>query len=184
MGTIQPTRFLANTGQILPGVRRIVNVAQPAAGQPSVITVPGGEQWIVLSAMVTLVTDANAFTRQPFATISIDNQIVWQSALTSGVAASSTNPLTLSSVIGSQNLQGTGGTSVSVLPNAALPPGSQIKVCTAGSIDNNDQVSAGVYWVERYYFTDAMLSEIERKIERWELLDAEQRAYAQTGQGG
>lgn len=173
MGTIQPSRYLSHTGKILPGVRRVFTVPQPAADAGFNFTVPGGVQWWVLSAFFTLLTSATVANRSVDATVTVDGLQIGE--FVSGFAQ-------VASTTGVYGLQSTGGyTAASVttngvmisLPGGQLPEGTTVAV-NATNLSAGDQFSACNLWIEETYVTDPQLSEIARTRQE---LDREIAAY-------
>ena len=184
MGTIQPARFLSHTGRVLPGVRRIVNVPNPAAGHDWLATVPGGVQWVVLGGMSTLVTSAAVANRVPSSVVTVEGFTVVSVLSGFGVSASNTNafPIVTSTVLGV--LTSETDQSFLLYPLTPLPEGAKIGVTTTG-LAAADQWSTISLWVEEIYVTDPQLSSIEIAREDEKRIEAQelQQYLAQTGGG-
>ena len=184
MGAIQPARFLTHSGKILPGVRRIVHVPNPAAGADWQTVVPAGVQWRILSGIATLTTSAAAGNRGATSTVIVDGVLIWNghsSAFTAGSTAQ-VYPI----VVGGANEQTyiTNGVESLWYQDVFYPQGSVIGTSTS-SINVADQWSAISLWVEEVYFTDSQLSTIEtlREADERSYLQELEKEYAQQGGG-
>lgn len=180
MGTIQPSRFLSHTGKILPGVRRVVQIAQPAADQPAIAVVPAGVMWYVVGGYTTLATDATVATRYLRLTVSVDGVVIWLYLSPGGQAASLTFTYNFQSSLGTTGIYNSANGTVMQFPGGYLPTGA---VATLGgnNFDANDQIGPWNLWIEEVYVTDSQLSEIartrqelNREIAEYEFEQAEQ----------
>lgn len=160
-GTIQPSRFLSHTGQVLPGVRRVVNVPEPAAGTNLSVTVPAGVQWWVTAAYGTFLASATVSNRNLYTFVSVNGQVVWQVSQGATVVASSTGVFGLQSTSGYTGQTTATFRSIISLPDAPLPQEAEIAV-SADGMEADDQFRAMTMWVEEIYVTDAQLSEMAR----------------------
>lgn len=150
-------RFLSREGHILPGEKRIVTVAQPAAGAGWAVTVPGGRQWRIQGATAQLVTDAVAANRLPIVTLSDQTTTWWRVGVDVNIPASTTQLLSLGA--GPQ----VGGSEVAgfpitlPLPDMYLPAGTQLTVTTTAE-DVGDQWSAIAVMIEEVWMDDQMIT--------------------------
>lgn len=181
-GTIQPSRFLSHTGKILPGVRRVVTIPQPAAGVGLVFVVPGGVQWWVGAGYFTLATDAVVGNRFLAASVTVDGLLVWNTWPGYVQPASELSGYGMQSTSGYSAASNNGARSFLPLPGEYLPEGAIVSL-SINSADANDQLSALSLWVEEVYVTDPQLSEdarlhaeLERDIAIYEYQQAEQAA--------
>lgn len=183
MGTIQPARFLSRTGEIFPGVRRVVQVANPAAGNDWSVAVPGGVQWLILAGNATLTTSATVASREVYGNLYVQNELVFKQPGLGGIAAStvtSLNIVTDPGLLANYEAYSNGLIPSPLIP---LPPGTIVSVTTT-NLQVGDQWSGIMIWVEEYYFTDSQLSEIERAKEAAErALIAAELQQAGIGQG-
>lgn len=181
-GTIQPSRFLSHTGQVLPGVRRIVNVKNPAAGADWSVTVPAGVQWKVIGGAANFTTSATVDSRHPFMIVKWDGYRLSTAGTVVSIAASSGLTLGITSDPAVAYAIGVAQEVGLTLPNLYFPDGTTIGTNTA-SLQAGDQWSSIALWVEEVYVTDAQLSEdarlhaeLERDIAIYEYQQAEQAA--------
>lgn len=183
MGDIQPARFLSHTGQIKPGVRRIVQVQAPAAGADWAVTVPGGVQWRILSGMATLTTSVVAGNRAAHSRVIVDGIIVWDAAFSAASGPSETDAYPI--VIGGADEQVyvTNGLVSLWYQDSFYPQGAVIGTHTS-SIDVADQWSGVVLWIEEYYFTNPQLSTIETLHQASERVYIEELETQYARQGG
>lgn len=183
-GAIQPARFLSHTGKVLPGVRRVVQVPEPAAGADWTVTVPGGMQWYILSGTATLTTSATVDNRQPVITETVDGVTIWPGLQSLSFGASTTKVIPVLLDGGFVSGAATEGDIFLAAPSNLLPPGTVIASDTA-LLQVGDQWSAISLWVEEVYVTDNQLSEIARLHADLEY-DIEKYEYQQAmqGQGG
>lgn len=181
-GTIQPSRFLSHTGIVLPGVRRVFTIPEPAAGAGFSFTVPGGVQWWVSGAYFTLTADATVDARFVTAIVMVDGLAIWNTWPGYTQSASTIQSYGFASAYGFVG-PATGGARVVIpLPNEYLPEGAVVSVAINNG-DAGDQLSACNLWIEEVYVTDPQLSEIarteaelNREIAQYEYEQAEQAA--------
>lgn len=165
MGVIQPSRTLTHAGSILPGVRRVLQVPSPAAGQDWIVVVPAGVQWWILGGVASLTTDATVANRLVNAIATVDGLQIWNVQTAYAQAASLVLSYTFESSGGLFPGPNGGNREIMPFPGAELPQGSVFGVHTA-NLDAADQWSNISLWVEEYYFTNAQLSELERSKEQ------------------
>lgn len=171
-GVPSAARFLSRTGDIYPGARRVVPVAQPAAGSNWQVVVPGGVMWNIRAGVATFTADATVANRLPGLLVTVNGQQVWNIADNTPVLASTS--VTMNFASGFQAIQsGAGGTRLLLpLPDVNLPSGAVVQSQAAGE-DTGDQWTGVNLYIEEYYFTDEQLTEIEAGREQ-----AEREAYA------
>ena len=168
MGAIQPSRFLADTGLIRPGVSRVVKVPNPTAGADWTQIVPSGVIWKILSGQGTLTTSAAVATRLPQIQLTSAGVNVGLFGAVFNVAASTAAVISFGQAIGSAvGLAGTASSPIP-LPNYPLVQGDTFGSST-GAIQAADQWSAIAFVVAEYYLTNPLLSEIAREREAMEL---------------
>lgn len=179
-GTIQPSRFLSHTGQVLPGVRRALTIPEPAAGAQISFAVPAGVQWWITGGRFTLLTDATVANRQVMVQVQVDGLAVWQGAGGINQAASSTGIYSCHSTYAATETTANFESFVIALPGGYLPQSAVVTTVTS-NMDANDQFSAWNLWIEEVYVTDPQLSEIarteaelNREIAQYEFQQAEQ----------
>jgi hypothetical protein len=180
---IQPARFLTDAGRILPGVRRLVNVPSPASGADFTQVVPGGVMWRVSSAQAFYLASATVASRNIGVSLSVNGSTVWLSRNTSALTASQQATMNFASGLPLFLGGGNGSDILIPLPQAVIPPGGVIASST-NQLQAGDQWSGIAMWIEEYYFTDQLLSELEREREHdaAELLQWEEQ-QARTGGG-
>lgn len=164
-GVESPARFLADTGVTFPGVRRVFVAPQPAAATDWSVIVPGGVLWKISAANVTLTTSATVGNRTPNLKLTIDALTVWQAQASAQLAASQSATISFASGVTVSNLQGTGLNSIAPIPGILLPQGSVIASNTVG-LAAADQWSQVNLYVEEYYLTQQLLTNIEEERER------------------
>lgn len=179
-GTIQPSRFLSHTGQVLPGVRRVVQVTNPAAGADWTVTVPAGVMWEVRAGVATLTTSATVDTRVPTMGVTVDDTLVWSVPWPSGQAAGKVVTFPVGTGMANGAVYANGSSPALLLPDDLLPQGAVIATSTA-LLQVGDQWSGISLWVEEVYVTDPQLSEdarlhaeLERDIAVYEYEQAQQ----------
>lgn len=179
-GTIQPSRFLSHTGYVLPGVRRIVNVSEPAVATEWSVAVPAGVQWRILGGTAALHTDATVANRQPNAIVTIEGVQVSSAVSPATITAGSDVTYTAITDVVVANDTVHNDKQGLIYPFVFIPQGGTIG--TSGSnLQAGDQWSAIALWVEEVYVTDAQLSEaarieaeLNREIAQYEFQQAEQ----------
>lgn len=163
-----PTRFLTGGDKVLPGVRKLQAVQQPAAGSEWVATVPGGRMWRVLGGHATLNTSAAVANRNAGLLIICDGVEVQLNANTNNLTATAAWPIIYQP-----------GTALLGTPNFAfrqiltfqpywLEQGDQMKSLT-GALDVGDQYSNVNLLIEELWLTNQEL--YEREHEESELLE-------------
>lgn len=179
-GTIQPSRFLSHTGRVLPGVRRVVQVPNPAAGADWSVTVPAGVQWRVLSGVSTLTTSAIAATRHPTIDVTVDDVLVYIGPFSASIVANAAAQFSIYVDVASPIVASGTSDPFMIMPFDIIPQGGVIASHT-NSLEAGDQWSATSLWVEEVYVTDAQLSEdarlhaqLERDIAVYEYEQAQQ----------
>ena len=169
--SVSPARFLTRTGDILPGVRRVVQVPSPAPGADWSITVPGGVQWNILALTSTLTTSATVANRLPGLTVAIDGVTTWHVQSNANLVASSS--VTVNSFSGIQYpfYGGAGTYMLETLPPGPYPAATEIGSSTT-AISAADQWSGVALYIEEYYFTDNVLTE---RVVQWEAFERAER---------
>lgn len=183
MGTIQPARFLSHSGQILPGVRRVVNVATPAAGNDWTVIVPAGVQWSVRAGAAIFQASAQAATRLPGSRLTIDGVIVWQMYQSAGIDAGGFNLFSYTTATSPTQVGGLGDGVIIPFPDVWIPEGSLVQSFT-NSLQSGDTYGNVALLIEEVYVTNAQLSELERANEALELKMARSLAAAATTNNG
>lgn len=182
-GNIQPARFLSHTGKILPGVRRVVQVPNPAPATGWNVTVPAGVQWYVLAGYADLATDATVGNRFIGMKLTVNGVLVKNVATSGAIAPSSTAPVNFGSGPGVQSGQTGAVYGLVPLSNGLLPTGSNVAM-TASGYGAGDQWSSIALWIEEVYVTDSQLSEIQRERETLQRdIDIYEYEQAMQGQG-
>lgn len=160
-GTIQPARFLSHTGKVLPGVRRVVQVASPGAGNNWQVVVPGGVQWFVIGGQFTLTTDATVANRLPAMTVTVNGVGVWYVQPSNALPAGSVGKYTVVSGLSQTGNVGFASGQIVVLPPTWVPEAAVI-ASSVVNLDATDTLTGITLWVEEVYVTDQQLSEIAR----------------------
>lgn len=160
-GTIQPSRFLSHTGQIMPGVRQVVTTGKPVAGAGWSVVVPAGVMWWVIAARFYMTTSATVASRYAYLSVAVDGTTVWDGAAELAQVASTTILYSFSSTVSYQPVTTSTNSSLVPFPDVLLPQGGVI-TGNIYNIDAADQVSAASLYIEEYFFTDAQLSEDAR----------------------
>lgn len=146
-------RFLAKDGRIARGIKQVVNVPNPGAGNQWSARVPGGEQWFIRAGLFQFATSAVVANRQVKLSLTVDGVIVYQMADSTLVTASQTviyntymsdSPVPVASGLTIGQLQ---------MPELALPPGSTIGTVTL-AMDVGDAFTNINLYVARHYMTD------------------------------
>lgn len=182
-GTIQPARFLSHTGKVLPGVRRVVQVPNPAAGTDWTVTVPAGVQWFVTAGVAQLTTSATVDNRQVALEVTVNGSTVWYARNGTTHAASTIFVYNFSSTVANVPLSGTETGVLVSFPPGYLSPGTVIGTST-NLLQAGDQWSGIVLWIEEVYVTDSQLSEIQRERETLQRdIDIYEYEQAMQGQG-
>lgn len=182
-GTIQPARFLTGTGQIRPGVQRVVSVKKPAVGIDWTQQVPGGVMWRVNTIQATLAINISSAVESVEVQYTVNGLNVgkFQSPTTPTAGAT----VTLAAAIG-QNLPSAfpdPNILAIWMPDILLPAGSKI-ASTCPSLGITDQWSNINMFIDEYYFTDEQLTDIEIQkyaAERLYVQQLEQAYEQQTG---
>jgi hypothetical protein len=172
-GTIQPARFLTDTGEIRPGVRQVINVPNPAAGADWTYTVPGGQMCKVVAGTFTVAIAADSGASEYlFVALGSAGITVWRTVYESP-DPSVTFPVYISQVSQAYP-SGDEGRGVSTsLPNYVLSSGDTVG--TEGiNYAADDQYSAIALLIDVYYFTDEQLSALEVQKQAAELVYVQQ----------
>lgn len=180
-GTIQPSRFLSHTGQVLPGVRRLIPVADPAAGADWTVTVPGGVQWKIIGGYAALTASATTADRLAYTYVTIDGYGVVYAYSTSAVVASTSGHYTITSDPAVVAAGINSDAQSLVYPSVYFPESTEIGTNTL-NLEEGDQWSQIVLWIEEVYVTDPQLSEIAREeaILQRDIAVAEFEQYEQS----
>ena len=160
-------RFITREGKILPGVRRVVNVPQPAAGSEWSVQVPAGVTWRVLGGQYSFGTSAVVGNRIITLQSVIDVAVVAWTFYNATIPAS--NGITVIVLPGPNFSTGTAlnGRTQLFMPYMFLPAGAIIGSWSSG-LDAGDQYSGIHLYIEELYATDAVLSEWhEREMEAY-----------------
>lgn len=163
-GAIQPARFLTDTGDILPGVSRVVKVPAPGAGNEWSITVPGGVQWKILSGRAQLVTSATVATRIPEIQLTSEGVDIGRYPCNVTVTAGVTSRVAFSQQLGTFTPVAGVVDGFIALPWFPLGPGDTISSLTT-ALQAGDVYDSINIRIAEYYFTNQQLSEIERYTE-------------------
>lgn len=183
MGTIQPARFLTYTGDIKPGIRQVVQIPNPATATDFSVTVPGGQMWYIIGGYATFAASATVNSRYITFTETIDNIPIWYVADPTFLTASQFKSYAITAAPIPSAYAANGEAGLLGLMPGVLPSGSVFKSTTA-NISAGDQWSQIALYVEKYYFTDAQLSELEVAKEAAErALIAAELQQAGIGQG-
>lgn len=176
MGSGDDPVFLSPYGRRLPGVRRAVNIAAPAAGADISLKVPGGVMWRVVSLHATLTTSAVAGSRFPGWVVKVDGvTVVNYSAGISNTANGGPNDFTFAPGAGAA-VQAAFFSGWIPIPDFIMPSNAVFGPITNGLLAG-DQWSAGGLLIEELYVTDQELSE-----RREHDLDDMRAAYAAAEQ--
>lgn len=157
-------RFLSREGRVLPGVKRVITVPQPAAGAGWAVTVPGGRQWRVQGGAALLTTDATAANRLPVVQLSDQTSVWWDVAPDASVPASTAQRFSLGAGVAQGGANVAGFPIVLPLPDMFLPAGTRLAVTTTAE-DVNDQWSAVALMVEESYLDDQELTILHLEVE-------------------
>ena len=163
-GAIQPARFLTDTGNILPGVSRVVAVPTPAAGSDWSITVPGGVQWKILSGRGQLAASAAVATRIPEITLTSEGVEIGRYPCNLTLAANATSVISFSQQLGTFIPPASVVDGFVGLPWFPLTSGDVISSST-GAIQAADAWTGIRIRISEFYFTNQQLSEVERETE-------------------
>lgn len=124
------------------GSVKAVTLTTPAAGAEISLTVPAGQEWIIIGGTVKLVTSAVAATRAPVLVIAdASGSVIFTSPL-STQAASLTQTTNLA--VQCPTVAVASGVAVQGIPDLALPAGCTIKTVTALK-DTGDQYSVALF---------------------------------------
>lgn len=182
-GVIQPARFLSHTGKILPGVRRLVPVPNPAPEAEVSVEVPAGVQWFLLGLIVSLTTSAAVGNRGTSLRLTVQGVEVWSiPGFYQAAAGTVATVVGLGGVAPVAYADQTSDATVP-LPTFNLEPGSIITTGSYGLLAGDQWSMPGLY-IEEIYVTDPQLSEIAR--ERADLqrdIDIYEYQQAMQGQG-
>ena len=160
-------RFITREGKILPGVRRVVNVPQPAAGSDWQVIVPSGVMWRILGGEQTLVTDATAGNRYPAVAVFVEGFRVFHSGNGNAVAASQTGYSTIEDVWSVNTAGALSGYGYLQCPTMWLPSQAVFRSYRT-LIGAGDQWENVTLLIEELYATDQVLSEWhEREMEAY-----------------
>lgn len=155
-------RFFSREGHALPGEKRIVTVANPAAAAELAVTVPGGRQWRIQAGRLQLVASATVANRFPVLTLSDGTTVFWQASLSAAITAGQTVQLSFSPQQGQGGpAPGTGVQGLSI-PDLYLPPGTVLATVTAG-LSAGDQYSGLALLVEELWLDDQELSKLHEQ---------------------
>lgn len=130
------------------GRPRTITGTDPAAGVEISETVPTGARWKIGSVGYALVTDATAITRFPLITIDDGATIIWQSAISTGQAASITGIYRFAPGAASATIA-TNHFNFALPSNLILAAGYRIRTVTA-SLQAGDNFGAPVLHVEEF----------------------------------
>ena len=134
----------------VPGVRRVVTVASPAAATDWSVTVPGGRTWKIVLGQWQLVTSSNAGNRYVRAQFTIHNQVVWTSVdNTAFTLTSNTETISVATSATAGVYNNANGYSVLNIPQLWLPDGSQFGTQT--SFQTGDQYQSIRLLVEELF---------------------------------
>ena len=184
-GSLAPARFLSERDTAVPGVRRVISIAQPSAGADWSQTVPGGRSWRVLGATANLTTSATVASRFPGWQATVAGALIYNYVgIGSLPASSSSAPCTWAPGPGSQSTATAFFVWVPV-PDVWLPEQTKFGSLTS-NLQVGDQWSAPSLWIEEGFFTDNQLTEFEVEREEYTLeeYEAYERAMAQAGTAG
>lgn len=167
-------RFLARDGKIQRGIKQVIPISNPGAGNEFTVTVPGGEQWFIYGGRLTFTASAAVANRTVTLALEIDGLRCYQTPDSTVIAASgqvfysvigSDSPV----VVGSANTIGQLQT-----PSVPLPQGSMIHTVTI-NLDAGDAYTSCRLYVARVYLPDQKLDEIA-ECEQREYFDAMRKA--------
>lgn len=150
-------RFLAREGRILPGEKRVVAVANPAAGAGWSVTVPGGRQWRIQGGVALLTTDAVVANRIPQITLSDQTTTWWDASVDVNIPASTPQRFSFGALGVPGAAQTPGDAIIVPLPDMFLPAGTQLAAITTAE-DVGDQWTGIALMVEECWLDDQMLS--------------------------
>lgn len=176
---LEPARFLGKDAKISRGVKQIVPVANPGAGNEFTVTVPGGEQWFIYAGRLTFTASAAVANRTVTLAIEIDGFRSYQVADPTAVVA---NGQVFYNVIGSDSpVQAGNVATVGWLqtPSIPLSQGAVIHTVTL-NLDVADQWQNCRLYVARVYLPDQKLDEIA-ELEQLAYFDAMRKAGLTQG---
>lgn len=158
-----PPRFVSREGLVLPGVRRTINVPNPAAGAGWSVAVPGGVQWRVLEAQYSFVSDAVVANRIPRIEYVQGGNVTWfRGSLTITASSNITIVGNISDAPSGADQQ-VFSFLYCPMPKWWLDPGDSVQGLVS-AIDPGDQVSNIFLIIEELYATNADLSEAAESL--------------------
>lgn len=160
-------RFITGEGKRLPGVRRVVNVANPAAGADWSVAVPSGVMWRLTTGVATLTTSAAVANRLPGLSFVTSDGMIYRSPDDNAIGANVVaNRVYVCNGVNAQTVNNNSWSEVAV-PDMWIPSGTLISSNTT-AIDVADQWSNIHLFVGELYATDQLLSEWhERELEAY-----------------
>lgn len=172
-------RFLSREDRILPGEKRVLTIASPAAGADFTVTVPGNRQWRLDAGRAILTTDATVANRLPRLQFT-DETVTWYEASSDAFIAAGLAQVVTFAAGGPEVTPGVAGAPASIaLPLMWLPAGTIIRSATVAE-DTGDQWSAIAVLIEEVWADDKYLSD-RAYLEESAIAAAVAAAQAQTG---
>lgn len=158
-------RFITGEGKRLPGVRRVVKVANPAAGTDWSVAVPSGVMWRLATGVATFTASAAVANRFPGLSFVTSDGMIFRSPDGNAIAANVVSNRTyVCNGINAQTINNGQWSEVAV-PDVWIPSGTLVSSNTT-AMDVADQWSNINLYVEELYATDQLLSEWhEREME-------------------
>lgn len=136
------------------GYPQIERPAQPAAGAPAVLQVPGTENWRIVLARATLTTSATVASRVVHLDfLDPDGNLICDFWSAATQAASLTGSVVFAAGI-PEYAPATGGPAVVPIPDIILPVGCSVGFEVA-SIDAADQLKALTLFIEKFDISGA-----------------------------
>lgn len=133
-----------------PAERFVVTelTADPAAGGELAHTVPGGEAWLLLGALFSVVTDATVANRHARLEVTDGNRVVARVPAAAVQAASLTRHYTFEAGLSAAYAVGDDIAQPLPVPPILLLPGYTVRTVTAGIVAG-DNYGAGTLYLER-----------------------------------
>ena len=176
---LEPVRFLGKDARIVRGVKQVLPIANPGAGNEWSYTVPGGEQWFVYGGRATFQASGNAANRTPTVAIEVDGFRCFQVADATVIIA---NGQVFYSIYGSDSpapVASANTTGMFGLPTFPISQGGVIHSVTV-NLDVADTWLNVRLYVARVYLPDQKLDEIA-ELEQRAYFDAMAQAHTRHG---
>lgn len=157
-------RFRSLESCVLPGVRQIETVANPAVATGWSISVPGGQTWRLLGGVATFVADANVANRFLGIQFTVQGVSVYVGFFSTAITASQTRTLQYEMQTPTSSAANISSSVTVPITPLWLPDGSKVQ-SIGGPLQAGDQYSAISLWFEQLYQTDQDLGDMYGGIE-------------------